>query len=136
MPIRTPHPSPLPARGEGGERVSGDRPRNLETLYLAQPQDHRFTSKRSLDNTPRSIDDDIDLRVLAGLELRSVLYHAPECQLRAPFLDLVDRDDTPESGQTNVALCVRVACQNAGGHQSSSPDQVNHALHQVRGIAR
>jgi|SRR5579859_2345026 len=39
MPIRTPHPSPLPARGEGGERSErvrgGDRPRNLRDAVLS-----------------------------------------------------------------------------------------------------
>src|SRR5579859_7517536 len=44
MPMRTPHPSPLPARGEGGERSErvrgGDRPRNLRDAVLSEISFH------------------------------------------------------------------------------------------------
>lgn len=79
-----------------------------------EPQRYRFTPKRSLNSTLRTIDEDYDFRVLARLELGSVLDNAPKRELRAAFLDLRNSDNAPESGQTNVALSMRVSSQDAG----------------------
>jgi hypothetical protein len=68
-----------------------------------------------LKHSASSIDDQLDLVILTGLELRPVFYETANRELGISLVDSGDRDHARQSRQANVASGTRMTGHDAAG---------------------
>jgi hypothetical protein len=66
-----------------------------------------------LNHSASTIDDEQDVLILAGLELRPVLYETANRQLGIALVNSGDRDDASQSRQADFTSRARMTRQDA-----------------------
>ncbi|SRR6266852_2302062 len=91
------------------------RPLPNQFACSGESQYHGPVTKGRLNHSASTIDDELDVIILTGLELRPVLYETSNRELSISLVNSGDRDNARQSRQADLTSRAGVTRQDAAG---------------------